>query len=90
MDIKGIPKEKAIKRYEVFIRFVLRKSHRYNQKNLARADLLRRNICKNGGTIADAHKAYQRARDYIQEEAKAKTKARFKAEGRKAQQSGGW
>jgi len=86
MNIKEVPKEKAIKRYEGFIRFVLRKPSRYTKANLARADLLRRNICKNGGTIIDAEKAYRRAIVRIDEE----RKLREQRVAIKQQQLRGW
>lgn len=83
-------KEKAIQRYEGFIRFVLRKPSRLTQANLRRADLLRKLICKSGGTIQDAAKAYDRAKKAINLERKNREKTRFKEETRKAQRAGGW
>ena len=58
-------KEKAIQKYESFIRFILRKSTRYTKKNLDKADLLKRIICKSGGNIQDVSKAYSSAKEAI-------------------------
>ena len=55
----------SLQKYEIFIKFVLRKPNRYTKKNLDKADLLRRKLCEDGYTIRNANEAYQRACDEV-------------------------